>query len=168
MKKIAILIVLILFGMDAMAGFKQDHDKAVGMYEKQCPKNVKGETVTLHDIKIRKKKGFKIIPTIVSSKAKPHLEVDLNGDKVVDRILFYGGACGNYGDCPYSILVGCGGNVYKMVWKPEYASEFKVLKSKTKDQFGGSWSDIKLIHMGQKNTSQQTLIFKDGQYQIQK
>jgi hypothetical protein len=51
---------------------------------------------------------------------------DIDGDGREDAILFLG-MCGNWGDCIYAIMLGCGDDEYVLAADPDYAQGFDVV-----------------------------------------
>lgn len=52
-------------------------------------------------------------------------EVDLDGVPPRDWIANVGG-CGNWQDCQFVVLQGCGRDTYRVVWGPEYAQDVDI------------------------------------------
>lgn len=66
---------------------------------------------------------------------------DLNADGLSDIIVRAPDACGNWGECPYAVLAGCGGDTYAIVWSPDYAVRLEVDASAT-EVAGAAWRDL--------------------------
>jgi len=67
---------------------------------------------------------------------------DLNEDGTPDYLVSFSGACGNWGECPRGVLVGCREGRARVVWPLDsYAVELEVADSKT--LVGGrAWRDL--------------------------
>lgn len=50
---------------------------------------------------------------------------NLNNDGFEDLIVRDPDACGNWGECPWAIYVGCADGTYVAVWGPEYTFEIR-------------------------------------------
>lgn len=69
---------------------------------------------------------------------------DIDGDGREDAVLVLHEQCGNYGECPFTVLRHCKGNEYQRLWGPEYAVEVRV----TTDSHAGS-RDLVLVTRGE-------------------
>lgn len=67
---------------------------------------------------------------------------DLNEDNRTDWIFAFPDACGNWGECPRGVYVGCGGDRASVVWPPDsYAVALKIGTSTTVVE-GQRWRDL--------------------------
>lgn len=93
---------------------------------------------------------------------------DLNGDALPDLILLFAEACGNWGECPHGVFVGCGGERYATVWNPEYAVDLSVGAHRTRVG-GGDWLDVLSLERtgtaDEPDARTRTLRFDGSQYQ---
>jgi hypothetical protein len=66
---------------------------------------------------------------------------DLNADGLSDMIVSFPEGCGNWGECPRGVFVGCGGDAYVNVWEPEYSVALEVDAHETVVA-GVAWRDL--------------------------
>lgn len=66
---------------------------------------------------------------------------DLNADGLSDLIASFPEGCGNWGECPRGVFVGCGGDAYVTVWEPEYSLVLEVDAHETV-MAGVAWRDL--------------------------
>ena len=134
----------------------------------ECPEGLGQDAVVARAVMRDGKERVVLTPDPGLGDAAPAWRGHLNTDGVEDLIVRFAEACGNYGECPFGVYVGCRAGRYVAVWGPDYTFDLKVREDPTANA-DAAWRDLIQVErtgqIGNERADERLLRFQGAEYQ---